>query len=49
MNEQKANNLYRALVTDQKNIFYAMGRVTKDLVKKARTSLYPTDKVFVKI
>ena len=43
MDEQKANNLYRA------PIFYATDRVTKGLVKKARTSLYPKDKVFVKI
>ena len=49
MDEQKANNLNRALVTDQKNIFYATDRVTKGLVKKARTSLYPKDKVFVNI
>ena len=48
MDEQKANNLYRAPITDQKSIFYATDRVTKGLVKKARTS-YPKDKVFVKI
>ena len=49
MDKQKAKNLYRALITDQKSIFYAIDRVTKGLVKKARTSLYPKDKVFVKI
>ena len=49
MDEQKANNLYRVLITDQKSISYATDRVTKGLVKKARTSLYPKDKVFVKI
>ena len=49
MDEQKAKNLYRTLITDQKSIFYAMDAVTKGLVKKARTSLYPKDKVFVKI
>ena len=49
MDEQKAKNLYRALITGQKSIFYAMDAVTKGLVKKARTSLYPKDKVFVKI
>ena len=37
------------MITDQKSIFYAMDRVTKGLVKKARTSLYPKDKVLVKI
>ena len=33
----------------KKPSFYATDRVTKDLVKKAITSLYPKDKVFVKI
>ena len=33
----------------KKPFFYATDRVTKDLVKKASTSLYPKDKVFVKI
>ena len=49
MDEQKANNLYRALVIDHKSNFYATDRVNKSLVKKARTFLYPKDKLFVKI
>ena len=49
MDEQKAKNLYRALINDQKSIFYVTDSVTKGLIKKARTSLYPKDKVFVKI
>ena len=49
MVEQKAKNLYRALINDQKSIFYVTDRVTKDLIKKARKSLCPNDKVFVKI
>ena len=49
MDEQKAKNLYRALINDQKVSFYVTDRVTKGLIKKARTSLYPKDKVFVKI
>ena len=49
IDEQEANNLYRALVTDRKSIFYATDRVNKGLVKKAKTSLYPKDKVFVNI
>ena len=49
MDEQKAKNLYRVLINDQKSIFYATDRVMKGLIKKARTSLYPKDKVFVKI
>ena len=46
MDEQKAKNLYRALINDQKSIFYATDRFTKSLIKKARTSLYPKDKIF---
>ena len=49
MDEQKANNLYRTLVIDHKSNFYATDRVNKILVKKARTFLYPKDKLFVKI
>ena len=49
MDEQKAKNLYRALINDQKSIFYATDRVMKGLIKKPRTYLYPKDKVFVKI
>ena len=49
MEEQKAKNLYRALINDQRSIFYATDRVTKGLIEKARTSLHPKDKVFVKI
>ena len=49
MDEQKAKNLYRVLINDQKSIFYVTYRVTKALVKKASTSLYPKDNVFVKI
>ena len=48
MDGQKAKNLYSTLINDQKTIFHATDRVTKDLIKKARTSLYPKDKVFVK-
>ena len=49
MDEQKVKNLFNELINDQKSIFYACNRVMKGLVKKARTSLYPKDKVFVKI
>ena len=49
MDEQKALNLYRALINDQKSIFYATDSATKGLIEKARTSLYPNDKIFVKI
>ena len=48
MDEQKVKILFNALTNDQKSIFYASDRITKGLVKKARTSLYPKYKVFVK-
>ena len=49
MDEQKAKNLYSALINDQESIFYAIDRIIKGLIKTARPSLYPKDKVFVKI
>ena len=49
MYEQKAKNLYRALITNQKSIFYATDTVNKGLVKKARTSLCTKGKVFGKV
>ena len=47
--EQKAKNLYKALINDQRRIFYAAERITKVLIRKAKTSLYPKDRVFVNI
>ena len=46
MDEQKAKNLSRALIKNQKSIFYATDRFTKSLIKQARTSLYPKSKFF---
>ena len=36
------------MITDQKSIFHATDRVTKGLVKKARTSLYLKGEIFVR-
>ena len=49
MDGQNAKNLYSTLINDQKNILYATNRIIKGLIKKARISLYPKDKVFVKV
>ena len=49
IDDLKARNLYNSLTNDQKSIFYATGRMANGLIKKAKTSLYPKDKVFVKI
>ena len=45
---KKATNIYNALVYDQHNI-YAIDRVTKTLIKKAKNSLYKKDIVFVNV
>ena len=47
--KEKATNLNNALVYDQKGIFYATGRVTKTLIKKAKNSLHKKDILFVNI
>ena len=47
--ERKAKNLYKALTNDQRSNFYTTGKITKGLIRKAKTSLYPKDKVFVNI
>ena len=47
--EQKARNLYKALINDQRSFFYAADKRTKGLIRNAKTSLYPKDKVFVNI
>ena len=46
--KKQQTNLYNALVYDQHNI-YAIGRVTKTLIKKAKNSLYKKDIVFVNV
>ena len=35
--KKKAMNLFKALVTDSKSIFYATDKITKTLIKKQRT------------
>ena len=47
--EQKAKNLYKALTNDQSSNFYTTDKITRGLIRKAKTSLYPKDKVFVNI
>ena len=37
------------MINNPKSIFNGTDRITKGLIKKARTSLYPNDKIFVKI
>ena len=49
IDDLKARNFYNSLTNDQKSIFHPTDRITNGLIKKAKTSLYPEDKVFVKI
>ena len=47
--KKKSTNLYNALVSDSKSVFYATDKITKALLKKARNSLCEKDIVFVDI
>ena len=47
--KKKAINLYNALVNDSESFFYATDKITKTLIKKARSSLYKKDIVFANI
>ena len=42
-------NLFRSVQNDPKNAFYIINRLTKLLIKKAKTSFYDKDKVFVNL
>ena len=46
---KQAKNLYRSLQRDDDSVFYASERVTNTLIKKAKKSTYPKDKVFLKL
>ena len=48
IDDKKAKNLYNSSVKDQNSVFYAAERITNGLIKKAKTSLYAKDQVFVK-
>ena len=46
-NDQKRiKNLYNALTNDANSIFYATFQITKNLIIKAKSSIYEKDKVF---
>ena len=46
-NDQKRiKNLYNALTNDANSIFYATSQITKNLIRKAKNSIYEKDKVF---
>ena len=46
---KRVQNLFRSLQSDPKSAFYPINRLTKSLIKKAKTSFYDKDKVFVNL
>ena len=46
---KRVQNLFRSLQNDSKSVFYTIDRLTKSLIKKAKTSFYDKDKVFANL
>ena len=46
---KQTKTLLKKLITDSKNIFYAVDKISKSLLNKAIKSVYPKDKVFIKV
>ena len=46
---KQTKTLLKKLITDSKNIFYAADKISKSLLNKAIKSIYPKDKVFIKV
>ena len=46
---KQVKNLYKSLIKDENSVFYAADRINRTLTNRAKTSLYPRDKVFVKL
>ena len=45
----RIKNLHNALTNDERSVFYATNQIKKNFSKKAKTSIYEKDKVFVNI
>ena len=43
---KQTKNLFRKLIKDEKSVFYAVDRINRLLLGKAKKSLYEKDKVF---
>ena len=41
---KQTKNLFKKLIKDEKSMFYAIDRITRTLLNKARKSLYEKDK-----
>ena len=46
---KRVQNLFRSLQNDPKSNFYTINRLTKSLIKKAKTSFHDKDKVFINL
>ena len=46
MEQKKAKNLYKALQRDNESVFYASEKINNILIKKAKKTSYPKDKIF---
>lgn len=45
---KQTRKLFRKLIRDNKSVFYAVDRINKTLLSKAKKSLYEKDKIFYK-
>ena len=46
MEQKKAKNLYKALQRDNESVFYASEKINNILIKIAKKTSYPKDKIF---
>ena len=47
--KKQVKNLFKKLLTDENSIFHSAEKITKNLLKKAKKSLYEKDEVFYKL
>ena len=45
---KQTKNLFKKLIKDENSVFYAVNRISRSLLDKAKKSLFEKDKVFYK-
>ena len=45
--KKRIKDLYNTLTSDANSIFYATSQITKNLIRKAKNSIYEKDEVFL--
>ena len=45
--KKRIKDLYNTLTNDANSIFYATSQITKNLIRKAKNSIYEKDEVFL--